>query len=83
MNINNCDAAILDLLERVTGSSEVRANPDISLFEEALLDSFGLAELIVAISDELKIPVALGEVEYSEWATPRKIISFFEQRARA
>lgn len=74
-------SVILQLLEKHTGSPEVHKNLDIALFEEALLDSFGLVQLILAISDELRVPLTLGEVERAAWATPRKIIEFLDSRA--
>ena len=69
---------VLTLLERITNTAEVRRNLDIDLFEEAMLDSLGLVELIAALSEELQIEIAPSEVERSLWSTPRKIVTFVE-----
>jgi len=78
--MNQTEEKIMQVLTRITGSSELRANPDISLFEEGLLDSLGFVELIVELSEILNIDIPPSEVERGDWETPRKIISFFESR---
>ena len=70
----------LQILEKVTGAPEVRKDLDLDLFTEPLLDSLSLVELIVALSDELKVSISPAEVERDAWSTPRKIIAFIEQR---
>lgn len=40
---------VLTELERITGTSEVRRDLDLALFDEDILDSLGTVELIVAI----------------------------------
>jgi len=73
---------VLSNLEAITGTDEVRRNPDIDLFGEKILDSFGTVELIVALSDELGIELSPGQVDRQSWATPRKIIADMEERLR-
>lgn len=40
---------VLDVLAEVCQEDAVKENPDIEIFEEGLLDSFGTVELLVAI----------------------------------
>ena len=75
------EASVLALLERVTGTGEVRQNLDLDLFEEALLDSLALVELIAGLAEELKIVIAPSEIERGQWRTPRKIVAFVALRA--
>lgn len=72
---------LLDILVEITGAAEVRRNPNLRLFEESLLDSFGTIELFVAISEQIHIDVAPTEVDREMWATPNKIIAYLEERA--
>jgi D-alanine--poly(phosphoribitol) ligase subunit 2 len=71
---------VLSALETVTRTSEVRRNPDIELFELGLLDSLGTVELMVILSDELRLELSPAEIERDQWATPRKIVAYVEGR---
>jgi D-alanine--poly(phosphoribitol) ligase subunit 2 len=73
---------VLDHLEVIAGTDEVRKNLDIDLFGEKILDSFGTVELIVALSDGFGIELSPGQVDRESWATPRKIIADVEKRLR-
>ena len=73
---------VLDVLEQITGTDQVRRDPDLALFEQNILDSLGLVELIVALSDAFGVEISPAEIERSEWATPRQIIVFMEKRVR-
>ncbi len=71
---------VLSRLEEITGTDQVRLDPDLQLFELDLLDSLGMVELLVAISEEFGIDIAPAEIERAEWATPRRIIAYVERR---
>ncbi len=72
---------ILQELENITGTDEVRKNLDLELFGEKVLDSLGTVELILALSAAFEIEVTPGQIDRELWATPRKIIEFFQERA--
>ena len=76
------EAKILSILERITGTNQVRRDLDLPLFDEGLLDSLGLVELMVALSDEFGIDISPAEIERSQWATPRKIIAYIQERLK-
>ncbi len=73
---------ILNVLERITGTDQVRRDLDIALFDQGLLDSLGMVELIVALSEELSIDISPAEIERDQWSTPRRIIAYLEQRSQ-
>ncbi len=75
------DGRVLDVLERITGTDQVRRDLDIALFDRGLLDSLGMVELMVALSEELAIDLSPAEIEREQWATPRRIIAYLEQRS--
>jgi D-alanine--poly(phosphoribitol) ligase subunit 2 len=79
----SANGRILDVLERITGTDQVRRDLDIALFEQGLLDSLGMVELILALSEELGIDISPAEIEREQWATPRRIIAYLEQRSPA
>lgn len=68
-------AEILDILEEITGSSDVRENEALDLFEEGLLDSMGTVQLILEIESRLDITVPVSEFDREEWSTPALIIN--------
>ena len=65
---------ILNVLEELTGTEEVRDDVMVDLFEEGLLDSLGTVQLLVEIEGQLGVTVPVSEFERDEWATPQKII---------
>ena len=71
---------VLKILEDITGTSEVGNNLDMNLFEEYVLDSLGLVQLVVELSEAFKIEIAPAEVEREEWCSPRRIIDNIEKR---
>ncbi len=74
---------VLRELEHVSGTDQVRKDPDLDLFGQKVLDSFGAVELIVALSEAFQIEVSPGQIDRVQWATPRKIIAYFEQRVKS
>jgi len=73
---------VLNELEKVTGTDQVQKDLNLDLFGEKILDSFGTVELIVALSDSLGIEISPGEIDRELWATPQKIIAYFEERIK-
>jgi D-alanine--poly(phosphoribitol) ligase subunit 2 len=76
------EETVIKELEKITGTDEVRKNTDLDLFGEKVLDSLGTVELILALSEALGIEVTPGQIDRELWATPRKIIAYFEQRVK-
>lgn len=73
---------ILEELEKVTGTDQVRKDLNLDLFGEKALDSFGTVELIVALSDAFGIEIAPSQIDRDLWATPQKIIDYFERKVK-
>ncbi len=76
------EETVLKELENITGTDEVRKNPDLDLFGEKVLDSLGTVELILALSEDFSIEVTPGQIDRELWATPRKIIDYFQERVK-
>jgi D-alanine--poly(phosphoribitol) ligase subunit 2 len=71
---------VLDILERVAGTDQVRRDPDLALFDLDILDSLGTVELIVALSEEFGVNISPAEIDREQWASPRKIVAYIEER---
>ena len=73
---------VLQLLESVAETDEVRTNLELRLYESQVLDSIKKVELMVRIEEELGLKISPSEFERENWGTPRKIIADLESRAR-
>jgi len=74
---------VLDLLSDLTGSDVVRFDPDVRLFDLGMLDSLGVVELLILLSDELGVEIPPTDVDRDEWATPRGIATAIGRRVAA
>ena len=66
---------VLDILEYITGSDEVKENLEVDLFDEGLMDSLATVQLLVELEGQLGVQVPVSEFDRTEWNTPTKIIS--------
>ncbi len=71
---------VIDVLENIAGTDQVRRDLDLELFDQHILDSLGMVELMVALSDKFGIDISPAEIERAQWSTPRKIIADIERR---
>ena len=74
---------VLDELVKITGTEEVRQNPDLALFDEDVLDSLGAVELVVALGEAFHIDLSPAQVDRKTWATPRDIVADIEKRMQS
>jgi len=75
------EQAIADIL-RKTLSIEV-SSPDTDLFEEGLMDSLTLVQLLLALDQEMGIAPDLENLELDHFRTIAKIAEFAVARAKA
>lgn len=69
------EESIFNILEEITGTDEVRANPDVNLFDEGLMDSLATVQLLVELEGQLAVQVPVSEFDRDQWNTPNKIIT--------
>jgi D-alanine--poly(phosphoribitol) ligase subunit 2 len=74
------DEKVLQILESVTETDEVRTNLELQLYESQLLDSIKTVELMIGIEEEFGLKISPAEFERENWETPRKIIADLESR---
>lgn len=72
---------LLDILEAIAGTDEVRNERDLNLFEAGLLDSLGMIELLVEIEEQLGIKIEPTEIERTEMDTVNKILAYISKRS--
>ncbi|OIK15616.1 D-alanine--poly(phosphoribitol) ligase subunit 2 [Bacillus sp. MUM 116] len=64
---------VIELLAEICQDDAVKENPDINLFDSALLDSFGTVELLVQVEERFDITVPITEFDRDTWNTPNNI----------
>ena len=74
------ESRLLDIIEEIADDPVVRAEPDIDLFEEGLLDSIAAIELLVTIESEFNVRISPTELEREEMNTVNKIIARVGER---
>jgi D-alanine--poly(phosphoribitol) ligase subunit 2 len=74
---------ILAIIAKVVDSEEVVSNPDLLLYDASLLDSLKTVELMVSLSEEFRVELSPAEFERQQWATPRKIVAYLQQKMAA
>ncbi|MFF3023734.1 D-alanine--poly(phosphoribitol) ligase subunit 2 [Gottfriedia sp. NPDC057948] len=79
--MKNIREQVLAILTDLCNTEEIVENPEVLLFEDGLLDSFGTVSLLVEIEDKLGIDVTISDFDRDEWSTPNKIISILETMA--
>lgn len=72
---------ILDILAEICEDDVVKEDLSIDLFEEELLDSLAVAQLLMEAEDRLGVVVPLTGIEREDISTPEKIIALIEQKA--
>lgn len=73
------EAKILDLIEEVCDSSDIRDQRDTDLFKAGLLDSMGAIDLLVGIEDEFGVIIEPTQYDRDEMNTVNKIIARVEE----
>ena len=71
---------IFEVLEEICATDEVREDRDLDLFENGLIDSLGVIELLIQIEESLGIKIQPTEIQREDIATPNKIIEYLSQR---
>ena len=64
---------IIEMLNEICGADPGEILPDMALFDEGILDSFGLVQLIVALEEGFGVALDPAVLERSQMATPDAI----------
>lgn len=71
---------VLAILAEISEVDEVRTDREIRLFDTHVLDSMKTVELMIAFADRLGVEVSPAEFDPEQWATPAKLVAYFEAR---
>ena len=65
---------IMSILEQLCGAGPGELEPELDLFESGLLDSFGVARLLVELEEQLQIVLDIEQLTRREIATPALLL---------
>ena len=71
---------VLAVLADVAETDEVRQDPDVQVYDGQILDSLARVHLMLAFAEAFGIEISPAEFEREQWATPRKIVAYIEER---
>lgn len=71
---------LLDIIEELSEEEAVREDLDMDLFEEGLLDSLAMAELLVAIEENFGIVLAPTEFDKNDLSSVNKIAKVLQEK---
>jgi D-alanine--poly(phosphoribitol) ligase subunit 2 len=80
IDIESINTAVLEVLHQVIPTRGALLSMDTKLFDENLLDSFALVQLIVRLSEKFGIDIPPATFDRSEWSTPSAIITTVAKR---
>ncbi len=72
-------AKIIEIISRVTGKP-VDIDPEESLFDSGILDSFALTDVITALETEFAIKVPDADLTPRKFNSISRIVSYVENR---
>jgi D-alanine--poly(phosphoribitol) ligase subunit 2 len=73
---------VLDILENISGTDEVRDNLDVNLFDSGIMDSMASVMLVVEL-EGIGVNVPISEFNRDDFDTPNKIINYANEFVNA
>ena len=73
-------AKVIEIIRRVTGKA-VEIDPEESLFDSGVLDSFALTDVIAAVEKEFSINVPDKDLTPRKFNSISRIVSYIERSA--
>lgn len=75
----NIEDKILAILNDLCGTEGDELEPNLDLFEEGLLDSFGVIALVTGLEDSFGVTLRLEEIKREQLATPQRIAALVRE----
>lgn len=72
--------SVIEIFEEVLGSDEIRDNQDLDMFENEMLDSLAIIEVLLGIEDKLDLSLQPTDLERKDMATVNNLVDFLKDR---
>ena len=72
--------SVIEIFEEVLGSDEIRDNQDLDMFENEMLDSLAIIEVLLGIEDKLDLSLQPTDLERKDMAPVNNLVDFLKDR---
>ena len=72
--------SVIEIFEEVLGSDEIRDNQDLDMFENEMLDSLAIIEVLLGIEDKLDLSLQPTDLQRKDMATVNNLVDFLKDR---
>lgn len=73
---------IAEILAKLCGAEPEEIEPELNLFEEGLLDSFGAIQLVLALEETFGVSLDMAALPRERIATPAAIAELIREKQR-
>lgn len=71
---------VIEIFEEVLDTDEIRDNTNLDMFENELLDSMAIIEVLLGIEEKIGITLQPTDLERSDMATVENLVKYLETR---
>ena len=72
---------IMEILAEICGVPQDEIEPEMDLFQELGLDSFGVIQLVLALEEAFSTTLAIEDIPREQIATVAKIAALIQERS--
>lgn len=73
---------VIEIFEEVLGTDEIAEDLDLDMFENELLDSLAIIEVLLGIEEKLGLSLQPTDLERKDMATVNNLVAFLEPRLK-
>ncbi|MEG0249436.1 MAG: D-alanine--poly(phosphoribitol) ligase subunit DltC [Peptostreptococcus sp.] len=71
---------VIEIFEEVLGTDEIKDDLDLDMFENELLDSLAIIEVLLGIEEKLGLSLQPTDLERKDMATVNNLVAFLKPR---
>ncbi|WP_101773244.1 D-alanine--poly(phosphoribitol) ligase subunit 2 [Peptostreptococcus faecalis] len=71
---------VIEIFEEVLGSDEIAENLDLDMFENEMLDSLAIIEVLLGIEEKLGLELQPTDLERKDMATVNNLVAFLKTK---
>lgn len=73
---------VIEIFEEVLGTDEIAEDLGLDMFENELLDSLAIIEVLLGIEEKLGLSLQPTDLERKDMATVNNLVAFLEPRLK-
>ncbi len=73
---------VIEIFEEVLGTDEIAEDLDLDMFENELLDSLAIIEVLLGIEEKIGLSLQPTDLERKDMATVNNLVAFLESKLK-